>query len=244
LLTRLDAREIAQRQRFEQIMDELTKTRGDLVRVHAGLRRGDQPPAGAEPGDSSPPQPPDDSAGTEPDDSTAAVASGEDASAEPGDEQVDEEVRRSLRQTRVEWATRQTEKSAQEMAGVAATFDDIREELINNRVDTEDRQKRLKEDVSEPIKRIAGPLCEELSRRLERLKKEIDQPTGETAAEEAVDQIDVVLLEMGEVLKRMLDLETFTELIEIFRELIKDQDEVLEATGKAHRRSILGELGP
>jgi hypothetical protein len=129
------------------------------------------------------------------------------------------------------------------MAGVAATFDDIREELINNRVDTQDRQARLKEEISEPIKRIAGPMCDELGKRLETLRQQIDGPSGEQAAESAIEQIDLVLLEMAEVLKRMLDIETFTEVIEIFRELIKEQDALIDATKKANKKSVLGGLG-
>jgi hypothetical protein len=240
LLIRLDAREIAQRQRFEQIMEELTKTRGDLVRVQGDLQRGGESPAGAEPEDSIAPKTPDNGTNAEGDDSTTA---GDSVGAEPGDETVDDGVQRSLRQTRVEWAIRQTEKSSQEMAGVAATFDDIREELINNRVDTEDRQARLKDEISSPIKEIAGPLCDELARRLKTLKEQIDEPAGSQASADAVEQIDLVLLEMAEVLKRMLDIETFTEVIEIFRELIKDQEELMDATKKANRKSVLGDLG-
>ncbi len=227
LLARLDAREIGQRQRFEQIIEEMTKTRGDLVRVEVDLTSGDETPAGEEPEDASEGDASD--AGTEPDD-------------QPLDDMTARDRARSLRLLMIQRAVLQADKSAQEMAGVAATFEDIREELINNRVDTQERKIRLKEQIADPIKEIAGPLCTELANRLAVLEKELEKPGGPQAAADGVAQIDRVLLEMENVLAQMLDLESYNELIEIVRELIKEQDELRDDTKKEHKRKVMGDL--
>ena len=51
-----------------------------------------------------------------------------------------EERAQSLRLLRTQRSLVQCDKSAQEVLGVAASFADIREELINNRVDSKDRE--------------------------------------------------------------------------------------------------------
>jgi hypothetical protein len=229
LLARLDAREIALRQRFEQILEEMKRTQGDLLRVRLGLT-GEESDAGAEPGD----------------EATGDAAPADDAAAEPEDEPLDDmtvrERAQTLRLLMVQRAILQTDKSAQEMAGVAANFDDVREELINNRVDTEERKIRLKDQISDPIKQIAGPMCEELTRRLRTLEPDLETSAGPQKARDAVEQVDLVLLEMEKVLARMLDLESYNELVEIVRQLIKDQEGLLDDTKKERKKQILGGL--
>ncbi len=65
--------------------------------------------------------------------------------------QTAEEREQSLRSLRTQRAVVQGQKSAQEVLGVAASFDDIREELINNRVDSEDRKVRLQGTDRRPL---------------------------------------------------------------------------------------------
>ena len=224
LLARLDAREIAQRQRFEQILEEMTKTRGDLVRVQVDLTAGEEKSSGAEPEDKAA-----DASAAEPDD-------------QPLDEMTVRERARSLRLLLVQRAILQTDKSAQEMAGVAATFVEIRDELINNRVDTEERKIRLQEQIIAPLNQIADAMCQELVRRLQALEVDLEQPAGPSLAANTVEQIDLLLLEMQKVLSQMLDLESYNELVEIVRELVKEQEEVLEKTKEERKRRVFGDL--
>ena len=159
LLTLLEARELGLRRRFEQVIGELEETRDMLVRIRV---EGPEQTASRR---STPPTKP---RRRKP--QTKARA-----------------ARRTIRATRPSngckriWSLRllrarqsllQSQKSAQEVLGIAASFRDIYEELINNRVDTEDRKTRLKEHIAAPLQSIAetqlaelGPQIGEAGRR-------------------------------------------------------------------------------
>lgn len=218
LLAMLESREIGLRRRFEQIVQEMTQARDFLNRVHSPPKN-----EGFEPGDAERP-------GREPGDKA-------------WDEQKAAERSQSLRLLRVQQALQQTRKSAQELLGVAAGFYDIREELINNRVDTEDRKKRLKELIADPMRSIGEAMFPELERREEVLEKlllddlaakKYDLGSGQRETAAAVAQANDLLAEMEKILKQMLDLETFNELLDIVRQLIDDQGRVMGDTQKTH----------
>ncbi len=220
LLAMLEAREIGLRRRFEQIVEEMTQARDFLKRVESPT--GDR---GAEPEDAA-------AAGDEPDD-------------EKLDEQKAAQRAQSLRLLSTQQALQQTRKSAQELLGVAASFHDIREELINNRVDTEDRKNRLKELVADPMQMVGEVMFPELERRADRLEKVLladlnakryDVESGGEEAKGAVEQADDILAEMQEILQRMLDLETYNELLDIVRAIAKDQEGLIEDTTEEEKK--------
>jgi hypothetical protein len=225
LVAILESREIGLRRRFEQIIEEMTQARDFLNRVKS----------------------PSTSAGAEPEDAAAGD--------EPGDEKLDEqkaaERAQSLRLLRVQQALQQTRKSAQELLGVATSFRDIRDELINNRVDTEDRKNRLKELIADPMELVGETMFPELDRRLDRLEKVLledlnakryDIDTGAEEAAAAVEQANDILAELEEILQQMLDLETFSELLDIVRQLIKDQERMIDDTTKERKKGLLRDL--
>jgi hypothetical protein len=229
LLAMLEAREIGLRRRFEQIVQEMTQARDFLTRVQAPTA-----PGNAEPGDADRP-------GNEPGDKLM-------------DAQKAAERAQSLRVLRVQQALQQTRKSAQELLGVAAGFQDIREELINNRVDTEDRKKRLQELIADPMQAIGETMFPELERREEVLEKlllddlaakKYDLGSGKQETAAAVTQANDILAELDRILQQMLDLETFNELLDIVRQLIGEQERILGETQKTHnelQKNLLRDL--
>jgi len=228
LLSMLEARELGLRRRFEQIQDEMTELRQSLVRVK------NEGPATAE-------------ANVEPGD--AATSDGDSTDAEKAESAVDRTW--SLRLLRSQRARLQSEKSAQETLGVAASFGDIRAELINNRVDTEDRKQRLQLQVVEPLQSIGDTMFPELDRRLVALtdrldarSKEATDPQAEdtetvTRATTAVEKTDEILAAIDAVLQSMLDIEDYNELLDRVRDLIADQEELLDGTKKAQKQQVL-----
>lgn len=240
LLRALEARELALRRRFEQAIEEMTLLRDSLVRVKLEGASDGKPgtkKAGAEP---------DDKPTAKPDAAVAKDASGSGSTTggEPGDESPDdrspEERERSLRLLLVTQAIQQSQKSAQEVLGISASFAEIREELINNRVDSEDRKTRLKEQIADPLRQIAEVEFAELERRLAQLEKLLDdtQKRGE-ASEEAIQQAERLLAEMNDVLQKMLDLETFNELLDIVRDLLKEQNDLIDRTKQQKKKQLL-----
>jgi hypothetical protein len=233
LLSLLEARELGLRKRFEQIKSEMTEMRETLIRVR------NEGPATALEAD-------------EPEEEDASTTEG-DAS------EADDEAKRkaaiertwSLRLLRSQRAKLQSEKSAQETSGVAASFSDIREELINNRVDTEDRKERIQTQIVEPVQNIAATMFPELQQTIDALTTRLDERSREAvdAAEEDTDTVsraeaalaktEQVLLAIDSVLQNMLDIEDFNELLDRVRDLISEQEGLLDETKKAQKQQIL-----
>jgi hypothetical protein len=229
LLAILEAREIGLRRRFEQIVEETTETRDMLLRVQT---EGPATSVVAEPGEI-----PNATADSDGQDESGEVADGKRVW--------------SLRLLRSQQALLQSQKSAQETLGVAASFRDIREELITNRVDTEDRKARLQAKIADPLERIGGEMFPELDARLATLVQRLDgnletlsqleedDPETLAAAEAAVQQANTILLAMNQILEDMLDLETYNELLDIVRSIIEEQKALINDTKKEQKKQVL-----
>jgi hypothetical protein len=169
----------------------------------------------------------------------------------PSPSVVPAERAQSLRLLRTQQSLQQTRKSAQELLGVVAAVRELREELINNRVDTEDRKKRLAELIADPLQKVAETQFPELERHLETLEKTLladltakryDVHAGTQEAAAATQQANTLLAELERVLQHMLDLETFNQLLDIVRQLIQDQEKVIEGTQNERQKSLLRDL--
>ena len=226
LLAQLEVREVGLRRRFELIIEEMTQMRDSLLRAKASL----SPPAG-------------DVADLE------DTRSNEDAEGQPLTPEKKAERAAELRLLRVQRAIQQSQKSVAEVQGVAAGFLDIREELINNRVDTEDRKNRLKDQIADPLNRTCAEQFPRLDQRLAALELKLREAGVKVAPDEAaplsdqaIDQANVVLGELETVLSKMQDLETYNELLEIVRDLLKDQEKIIERTQQERKRQTLEDL--
>ena len=222
LLSLLERRELATRQRYELIIEEVTVMKDSLQRVAEEAQGLNDPNAGGDPEDK---EPSDDE------------ATADDKKLTPEEKQ---KRAQSLRLLRVQRALLQSQKSAQEILGVATTFEDIRAELENNRVDTADRKSRLQEQIAQPLFRIAQESFPQLDQRLNDLQPLIGQVEQEPAAAlEALTQAVDILQQMDEVLQKMLELETYNELIDLVRSLIQEQTEIQEKTQKERKKQLL-----
>ncbi len=227
LLAILERLEAGQRRRVEQIYDEMSEARDYLLRVRSASL-GEE--SGAEP---------------------------EDAVREPGDDeqagQTPAERLQSLRLLFTQRSLLQSRKSAQEVLGVAATFRDIRQQLINNRIiDSEDRKTRLKEMVADPLQQIGEQsfpelegFLEDLEKKLKVLERDAENPQAASeataAAQASLKKAENVLAELENVLKHLLKFESYNELLDLVRELIDDQDGLIIETDKENKKDLLGD---
>jgi len=232
LLSLLERRELELRRRLEQVVEELTQMRDSLVRVQNELSAvRDDAPGGSK-------------------DSSSSTGDASSDSAEPGDEALSDEEKAAriiaLRRLRVQRAVNQSEKSRGETEGVGRALLDVVAQLENNRVDTEDRKQRLREQVAQPLLSLAAEDFVALDNRLARLNKqvhhsvELDRPQAAVAAEHAVAQADELLLKLDGVLTKMVDMETFNELIELVRGIVEDQEEITEETKTLRKKQLFG----
>lgn len=224
LLIILDRRELELRRRLEQIVEEMTQTRDALVRVKAELTGKSNENSAA------------------PEDSLDRAIEGEDKKLTP-EEQRERQL--ALRRLRVQRAFNQSEKSRGETEGVGLALLDMVEQIENNRVDTEDRKERLRGQVAAPLLALVAKDFPELDKRLAALNaqvaaKELDAATAGTAGEHALAHADEVLLKLDAVLAKMLDLESFNELIELVRGLIDEQDDVINETKTLRKKQLFG----
>lgn len=227
LLALLETRELNLRQRFETILQEVTETRDSLSELEkAGEPAGEtKTPANAEE-----PMP------------------GGDAPTGDGEQQESTEAALHRNQLRVERAQQNSLKNAEETRGVAESFDGIRAELVNNRVDTEELRLRLKDRISDPLKRIVETQFTEFDRRISSLKgalagetqgKAVKAAAVEAAAvKAAVEQADAMIVALQKVRDQMLELESFNEAVDLLREIIAAQEQLSERTRKQRASKV------
>ena len=139
-------------------------------------------------------------------------------------------------------SVQQSKKASQEVAGIATSYDDIRVEMDNNRLDNEQRKSDLKELIADPLRQISGTMFPELDQLLATAQVQVSSSGADAgnAVDAAVNKTDDILLAMDNVLKEMFDVESTNELIDLFRKLIEDHDEVISATKRLQKKQLLG----
>ena len=225
LLALLEARELGLRQRLEQIIREMRETQDSLSRVLPLERDTD-----AETASNVTPPP---SADTVADDNGAADF--EDDLAETDDDKR----AGALLRLRVQRAQQHSQRATNEVMGVALSFDDIRDELVNNRVDSQDRRWRIEESISAPLKAIAIDQFPQFDTALAQLEGQLDAIDFMPAQRRALATVSSIIFEMENVLTKMLDLEKFDELIDELRSLIQEQETIMEETKKQRKQQAL-----
>ncbi len=247
LRTMLQSRELVLRQRFESLIKDVEDARDSLARLEltsAGAARERRPfsagaaPVFAEPAKEAaaakPPQSP-----TAKPERASAVEPGELPNAAP---ELSPERLATQRLLQVQWAQQNGRKSAYETAGIADAFAQIREELINNRIDTEELKLRLEDGISKPLRRVADEMFPEWDRRLDRLQLVMAEPqAGKQALAASIAQTDAILAVMRQVLDRMIELEDFNEAVEMLRSILQSE-RALQDQIKQRRRDKLREL--
>lgn len=232
LLAILEREEVGLRRRLEQIHQEMSDARDQLVRAKSENLL-------------------DDSAGLEPEEKRAAEASAESSDEETRRRQAQRQL--LLRTLYVQRALLQSQKSRGELMGVAEEFENIYLQLVNNRVQAEDHKNRVRDEVAAKLRAIGTesfPALDEslaaLEKKLNALAKSPDDPRlidqARQAAETATQRADELLVALERVLEKLLKFESYAELLDIIRDLIKDQEQLIEATKEQQKKELLQRL--
>lgn len=140
--------------------------------------------------------------------------------------------------------------SSVETLGIATSFEQIGAELQNNRIpDYEELLSRLTDGIANPLRNIAESMYPSFRTELETLQDTLPHATGDEVDVAAIDaaiaasilESEELLTEMRRVLDRMLELETFNELVDLLRSIIDSQEKVAELT-KQERKAQLRRL--
>ena len=212
LLALLERRELAMRARLEQAIDETRGLRDSLDL----LRREALAPPKQEP--------------------IAAKTADPNANASNEEKSRHEQILR----LRAQQNGLQASKTSDELSGIAASLDDLLEEMQNNRIDSVDRSERIGQGVRDPLRAIvAGDLAKLKAEIGEVEILAVDPPAAAEKTGQAVQTAEDVLLQLTAVLEKMLDLESYNEILDMVRELIDNQDGLLDETKKEQKRKVL-----
>jgi hypothetical protein len=221
LLALLERRELTLRQRYEAIYEKMADTRDLLGRVEFDE-------TDAETADGST------------DEVGAASRAALDDSGPPrqgGPTSAQRALAR--RRLRVSGSLQNVVQSADEIAGVAEAFDDLGDQLTNNRIDNPDLKSRLREQIAQPLHRIADARMPQLAAQLKLVEQHVeDAAAGAAELEKTLALADKILVEMRQVLDRMLELETYNEVVALLRDIITDQGEISRRTKERQKERL------
>ena len=211
LINMLDSRELGLRRRLEHVLEELTDMRDSLLRVRS--KTGSEPNTG---------------------DSDLA---GEDRADSHRDSSKDAERAENLRSLRIDRAASQIEKSRLEVGGVAKSLALIRDEIDANRLDVEDRRERLQNKVVTPLSAIAESGFSPSKESIERLRATKQQNEIDLLANESIDRVNQLISQIDSILKEMIDLESFNEVVEMVRDIARQNKQLMEETRRLNREA-------
>jgi hypothetical protein len=254
LLSILEARELTLRMRLESVIQDVTISRDRLARL-------DFAPPAKKPTESKMPVPAPEAAkaaasDTKPATGVETAARSPFALADPGSEPGDAPTAKpasagepdddassgpglSAAPVVVQQAVANGQQSASETLALATSFDDIREELVNNRIDTPQLESRLKDQIGDPLRQIAEKMFPDLEIRLRKLESVLAEPvTAKARRDAAVQEADAILVQMHLVLNKMVELQTFNELVEQLREIIEAEKMVHTLTDKRKKQKL------
>ncbi len=143
----------------------------------------------------------------------------------------DPEQQRKLMLLRAQQSVVQGDKSHSELVGLAGLVNDIRLQMINNRIDLVDRQNQLNDKVYQPMQRTISGEMQTLRSRLTQFQTAAMSPSGGSQqAALAVHDNERVLAALNEIVANMLDSAGFNEVVNELRGFRDQQEELLKAT--------------
>lgn len=158
---------------------------------------------------------------------------------------------------------RDTQKEKYELQDIQAGFQRIREELEINRILTQEERGRLDRDIIIPLKNLVGKDFVELERlffgmkeKVEQVKKQLEEKQGKGEIEQrrflleqalpfvrhhrqqALLLFDVILEQLRLLSNQMLNRETFQDVVEQLRDILRKQRAIQEETTESKRDQL------
>jgi hypothetical protein len=131
-------------------------------------------------------------------------------------------------------------KNHTETRAIAELFAEIREEPVNNRIDTPAKLARIDDGILTPLHQINEfdyPQVDEAIALYKLVHARNEDPAGQIQL--AVSHLDGMLERMAGVLNEMQKRETFNEVVKMLQEIYDAEAELLERTREAKIRSLI-----
>ncbi len=133
----------------------------------------------------------------------------------------------------VERSLHQLRKNQTESRSIEVSFRDLREEMVNNGIDTKEKLGRIDNGVIAPLSVLNDDLFVVADQRYALQRLSLQRGTGITdAINETVPAIDAVIAQMDRILDEMRDRGTINDLIQMGEKIYLEQLKQLEETEK------------
>jgi len=215
-LVLLDRREAAMRRRLEQIISELGQLRDLLVLTNKNNKSIEQPET--------------DSTAT--DDSNGAAESKE----------TPTQARDRILLLRSQQAAAQASKSEGELKGVLNEISLLVAELINNRIDSNDRRDRLGAKIKVPLESLIESKWNPFVEQVNQFESTLAKATPDEFAnriEQSIAQNNEIIVALNAILADMIEIQDLNEIIDRVRGLLDRQSEKIDRTKQQQKKSTL-----
>jgi hypothetical protein len=131
---------------------------------------------------------------------------------------------------------RDTQKEVYDLRTIIESFRLIRQEMINNRIFTDDDEHRIDGGILKPMQSLIDADFPDLDRLISEWSSTLEnrnepmRPKGLTQQKEILDQFDSVIKKMISIRDSMVSMESFNEAVEILRAIIKQQQQLRNET--------------
>ena len=212
-LVLLDRREAAMRRRLEQIISELGQLRDLLILTKKN--------------NTAPEKPEDPLANDQTD---------------PSDKQTPEESRARILLLRSQQASAQSSKSEGELKGVLSEISLLGAELINNRIDSNDRRERLGQKIKLPLEALMESKWKPFAVQINQLEATVAKSTPEEFGNQLDDTIaknNEIIASLNAILADMIEIQDLNEIIDRVRGLLDRQSKTIDGTKQQQKKSTL-----
>lgn len=133
---------------------------------------------------------------------------------------------------------REEKTLASQVASIALAVEAILTEMKNNRVGEADDIERIGGKVVVPLREVAGSDLPDVSQRLDALRR-LESETQRVADGLALaEEIESIIRKMEAIIANMVKLESFSEIVNLLRNILKLQGESRVAAQKAYERLL------
>lgn len=213
-LVLLDRREAAMRRRLEQIISELGQLRDLLILTGKSNKPSENPEAR--------------SSTSQPD--------------EPSGDQTPEESRSRILLLRSQQASAQASKSEGELKGVLSEISLLVAELINNRIDSNDRRERLGQKIKVPLEAMMESKWKLFANQINELETLVAKSTPEELGkqlDESIAKNNEIIASLSSILADMIEIQDLNEIIDRVRGLLDRQSKTIDGTKQQQKKSTL-----
>ncbi|WP_437187520.1 hypothetical protein SH668x_000917 [Planctomicrobium sp. SH668] len=125
----------------------------------------------------------------------------------------------------------QVRKNHTESRSIEVSFRDLREEMVNNRIDTVELLERIERRVIEPLGLVNEADFLQVDRSLGAARLAVERQRGvQAATSEILPAIDNLLRQIDSILAEMKDRGTLNDVIQNLQKMIEQQEKLLDET--------------